>query len=107
MGERHFRRIKVFENKSDTWKEWRTHFLTAVRESSPITAEVLEKAASSDVPVVAEDVLKTSQTYQEALDLQYILHARLVSTTTGVSFTRRGGYFPRSIALALILDACS
>ena len=88
MDERHFRRIKkVFDNKSDTWKECRTHFLTAVRESSPITAEVLEKAESSDVPVVADDVLKTSQTYQEALGLQYILHARLVSTTTGVSFT--------------------
>ena len=90
MGERHFRCIKVFENKSDTWKEWRTHFLTAVRESSPIIAGVQEKAESSDTPVVDEDVLKTSQTYQEALDLEYILYACLVSTTKSVSF-RDGG----------------
>ena len=41
--ERHFSRIKIFENQSDAWKEWRTHFLTAVRESSPITAQLLEK----------------------------------------------------------------
>ena len=47
MDERHFRRIKVFDNKSDTWKEWRTHSLSAVRGSSPVTAEVLERAESS------------------------------------------------------------
>ena len=58
LGERHFRRIKVFESKSDTWKEWRTHFLTAVRESFPIIAEVLQKAEFSESPVVAEEVLK-------------------------------------------------
>ena len=31
LGERHFRRIGKFDNKNDSWKEWRTHFLTAVR----------------------------------------------------------------------------
>ena len=80
LDERRFRRIKIFENKGDAWKEWRTHFLTAVRQSSPITAEGLEKVESSDVPGVADEVLKTSQTYQEAIDLQYVVHDRLVST---------------------------
>ena len=36
IDERPFRRIPQFDNKSESWKEWRAHFLTAVRESSPL-----------------------------------------------------------------------
>ena len=32
LDERHFRRIAKFDNKAESWKEWRTHFLTVVRE---------------------------------------------------------------------------
>ena len=35
LDERHFRRIQKFDNKPESWKEWRTHFLSSVRESSP------------------------------------------------------------------------
>ena len=33
LDEKHFRRITKFDNKGESWKEWRTHFMTAVRES--------------------------------------------------------------------------
>ena len=57
-----------------------------MRESSPITAEVLEKVETSEIPALREKVLETDPSYQEALDLQFALHSRLVSLTTGVSF---------------------
>ena len=87
LDERHFRRLQKFENKQEAWKEWRTHFLTSVRESSPITAEVMERAELADVAITADEVLKANNAYQEALDLQHVIHARLVALTTGVSFT--------------------
>ena len=34
LDEKHFRRITKFDNKGESWKEWRTRFMTAVRESS-------------------------------------------------------------------------
>ena len=64
LDERHFRCIQKFDNKHDSWMEWRTHFLTSVREPSPITAEVMEKAEISDVVVLPEEVLKTDPSYQ-------------------------------------------
>ena len=47
----------------------------------------MEKAEMSDGIVLPEKVLESSSDYQAALDLQHVLHARLVSLTTGVSFT--------------------
>ena len=87
LGERHFCRIAKTDNKVESWKEWRTHFLTAVGESSPATAKVMEKAEMSDNVVTPDKVVVSSPDYQLALDLQHVLHARLVSLTTGVSFT--------------------
>lgn len=86
LDERHFRRLQKFENIHESWKEWRTHFLTSLRESSPITAEVMERAEINDAAIVPEKVVMTNVAYQEALDMQHIAHARLVSLTTGVSF---------------------
>ena len=86
LDEKHFRRINKFDNKGESWKEWRTHFMTAVRESSPIMAEVMEKAEASDYPIQDDEVLKTDSSYSGALDLKHVLYARLVSLTTGVSF---------------------
>ena len=31
LDERHFRRIAKFDNKAESWKEWWTHFMAAVR----------------------------------------------------------------------------
>ena len=35
LDERHFRRLDKFSNQAAKWKDWRTHFLTSVRESCP------------------------------------------------------------------------
>ena len=86
LDEKHFRRITKFDNKGESWKERRTHFMTAMRESSPAMAEVMEKAEASDYPVDDAEVLKADVSYSAALDLQNVLYARLVSLTTGVSF---------------------
>ena len=61
--------------------------MAAVRESSPLMAEVMEKTEMSDVVITADNVLKSNLDYQSALDNQHILHARLVSLMPGVSFT--------------------
>ena len=63
LDERHFRRLEKFDNKSESWKEWRTHFLTAVRESSPVTAEVMEKAEVEEAPITG----RQSQTGESGL----------------------------------------
>ena len=60
LDERQFRRIVQFNNKTESWKEWRTHFLTAVRESSPVTAEVMEPAETSEGLIKHDDVIKVS-----------------------------------------------
>ena len=86
LDERHFRRLEKFDNKSESWKEWRTHFLTAVRESSPITAEVMEKTETEEIPIQADKVKEANPSSIEAIDLRFSLHSRLVSLTTGVSF---------------------
>ena len=66
LDERHFRRINKFDNKVDSWKEWRTHFLTSVRESSPITAKVLELAEMTEGTVMHHRVLENHPDNQEA-----------------------------------------
>ena len=46
----------------------------------------MEKAEVSDSPIRVESVLDADPNFQEALDLQHVLNARLVSMTTNVSF---------------------
>ena len=46
----------------------------------------MEKAEVSDSPIRAESVLEGDPNFQEALDLQHVINARLVSMTTNVSF---------------------
>ena len=86
IDERPFRRIQQFDNKSKSWKEWRVHFLAAVRESSPLTAQVIEMVELNEVPVQPDKVVEKDPSYQEAVGLRHSLHSRLVSLTTGVSF---------------------
>ncbi len=44
LDERYFRRINKFDNKESTWKEWRGHFVSAVREASPELQPLMVKA---------------------------------------------------------------
>ena len=60
--------------------------MTAVRESSPITAEVMERAESTEVPIQLNEVVKADAKYQEAVDQRFTLHSCSVSLSTGVSF---------------------
>lgn len=79
--------ITTFDNKSDHWKEWRTHFQIAVMDSYLVTAEVLELAELSEGVIFPEHVTSVDPTYQQALDIEHALHARLVAFTTGVLCT--------------------
>lgn len=85
-NERHFRRRVTFTNKNESWEEWRTRFVTSVRESSPILATVLEQAEITEDKVLKEHVIAADPNFKEAADLSHVLHARLVAPTTGVSF---------------------
>ena len=64
LDERQFRRIVQFNNKIESWKEWRTHFMTAVRESLPVMAQVRETAEARDVAILCEHVLAVDSSYQ-------------------------------------------
>ena len=41
LDEKYFRRINVFSNKAEAWKEWQVHFLAAVRDTSPQLAAAM------------------------------------------------------------------
>ena len=56
-------------------------------DTSPVTADVMVKAETSEVIVDAETVHGESGTYQEALGVQHVPRTILAATTTGVSFT--------------------
>ena len=43
------RKAFKFDNKAESWKEWRTHFMTVVRESIRIMAEVVHIAKMRDI----------------------------------------------------------
>ena len=60
--------------------------MTAVRESSPITAELMEKAESEEIPIQADKVKEANPSFTEAIDPRFSLHSRLVPPTTGASF---------------------
>lgn len=49
LDERHFRRVGRFNSRQDSWIEWRTHFPTAVRESSPAIKSVNDEIFSAVV----------------------------------------------------------
>ena len=53
VDEKHFRKVPVFENKNP-WREWRTHFLTAVRESYPELVDCLIRVESHEDPIPHE-----------------------------------------------------
>ena len=42
LYERCFRRLDKFSSQTAKWKDWRTHFLTSVRESCPPFAKLME-----------------------------------------------------------------
>ena len=81
MDERHFRRMKEFTNKVEDWKQWRTHFLTAVRESDLKFAKTMEAAEESEKPLTAGDMT------EEQIALSGTLYARLIGITSKQSFT--------------------
>ena len=83
LDERHFRRVPIHDGKMP-WKEWRTHFLTAVRESVPQLADCLVRIETLEFPIpVSMDL----QDVNPLWELSPLLASRLTGLTRGVSFS--------------------
>ncbi len=54
LDERYFRRIDKFNNKESTWKEWRVHFVSSIREASPELAGWMAQAEGVSETITAE-----------------------------------------------------
>ena len=81
LEERAFRRLEKFTNKKDEWKEWRTQFLTAVRECDTGFATSLiayEKA---------EDLVEDGGPTLTLQQLSATLQARLISVNVEEAFS--------------------
>ena len=75
LDERAFRRLDKFTNKKDEWKEWRTQFLTAVRECDTGFATSLIGYEKAEDPIEDTGLTPTLQ------HLSATLQARLISVT--------------------------
>ena len=61
LGERAPKRIDRLSNKTDKWREWVTHLLTAVRECDKSFADSLERFEKSDKVIEDTDLIPTLQ----------------------------------------------
>ena len=80
LDEKHFRRVPVFDNRNP-WREWRTHFLTAVRESYPELVDCLIPVESHEDPIPPGANLKE---FQDTWTISPILHTRLMTMVKDV-----------------------
>ena len=88
LDEKHFRRVPVFENKQSSWKEWRTHFLIAVRETSSSLADTLVNAEGEENELTLERLgeqtkLLTPLLYSRLMTLMRDMSFSIVETTDG------------------------
>ena len=81
LDEKYFRNLKQFDNKKANWKEWRRHFLNAVRECDVGWADMVESLEKLDEPI---DALLSYTPTQNQLSTN--LYNRLIALTTGVAF---------------------
>ena len=82
LDERKFRSIVKFDNKKSSWKEWRRHFLGAVRDCDDSFSDLIEGLEGSQEP------LDNLSPYSNATQVQQStnLYNRLLGCTTGVAF---------------------
>ena len=80
LDDRNFKRIEKFNNKRDSWKEWRLHFTTCVRECDTSFADYIwgiEKR-TDEICLLTMDPTQSQ--------LAAALYSRLISVTTGEAF---------------------
>ena len=80
LDERSFRRLDKFTNSKSEWREWRMHFLTAVRECDKSFGDSLVKHEKSEVVIKDTALTPTEQ------QLSATLQARLISLTAKEAF---------------------
>ena len=80
LDERSFRRCEKFSNKEDTCREWKQHFLTAVRECDTDFANYLWAVEKRDMPIDME----LTPTYTQ---LSAVLYSRLIALSSGEAFS--------------------
>ena len=80
LDERCFRNVGKFTNQRGDWKEWRMHFLTAVRECDATFADNLEVYERREEPIEAAELTPT------LTQLSAVLQSRLINLTTKESF---------------------
>ena len=83
LDERHFRRAPIHDGKMP-WKEWRTHFLTAVRKSLPQLADCLVRIETMESPIMANMDL---QEFNPLWELSPLLALGFTGLTRDVSFS--------------------
>ena len=81
LDERCFRRLDKFTNKREDWREWRMHFLTAVKECDTSFAESLKVYEKSETEIEEVSLNPTEQ------QLSAVLQARLISLTAKEAFS--------------------
>ena len=80
LDEVNFRSVGKFNNRRDGWKEWKLHFMAAVRECDTSFADYVwgHEKLEEEVNIMTMDPTQTQ--------LATNLHNRLISCTTGSAF---------------------
>ena len=81
LDEKYFRKVPTFNNTRSGWKEWRRHFLNALRECDVDWAEMVETLETMDEPI---DNIRDYTPIQNQLSTN--LYNRLIAFTTGTAF---------------------
>ncbi len=83
LDERYVRRVDKFNNKESSWKEWRAHFISSIREASSELSTWMSQAEGVGEPISAEKLLSIDD---KCPSLSASLFNKLLSFTTGTSF---------------------
>jgi len=81
LDEKYFRKVPTFNNTRSGWKEWRRHFLNAVRECDVDWADMVEGLEKLDEPIDNVHAYNITQN-----QLSTNLYNRLIDFTTGTAF---------------------
>ena len=80
LDEKYFRSVGKFDNNRSSWKEWRSHFLNAIRECDVGFTTVVEVNETSEEPI---DIVPLNPTETQ---LATNMYNRLTACTSGLAF---------------------
>ena len=80
LDEKYFRSVGKFDNNRSSWKEWRRHFLNAIRECDVGWTTVVEVNETSQEPI---DIVPLDPTQTQ---LATNMYNRLIACTSGLAF---------------------